>query len=148
MLISSLQSSANQRASLSPPARNWIPSFQAFLPSLPSSLPYPPLPSPSSSSSISLQPSLSRQRCYYCLSSYTERLTSALWDINLCSYWIYLLFVCARACVCSYYHTEGYQSGAWRRYVLLHMKWWLTDIVFGLAGWELALLFLESRGAR
>lgn len=37
MLISLLQSFANQRASLSPPARNWIPSFQAFLlsPSLP-----------------------------------------------------------------------------------------------------------------
>lgn len=49
--------------------------------------------------------------------------------------------MCARACVCRYYHTEGYQSGAWRRYVLLHMKWWLTDFVFGLAGWELALIF-------
>lgn len=37
MLISLLPSFANQRASLSPPARNWIPSFQAFLlsPSLP-----------------------------------------------------------------------------------------------------------------
>ena len=43
---------ANQRVALSPPARNWIPSFQAFLPpSLPPSLPSPPL-------LLLLQPSL------------------------------------------------------------------------------------------
>lgn len=62
--MSSALSSANQRLSLSPPATNWIPSFQAFLPSLPppssssSSVPLPRLATAKSVSTV-LPPPLS-----------------------------------------------------------------------------------------
>lgn len=103
-------------------------------PSLPSSS-FPPPPS-----SFSPQPSLSRQLCYYCLSSYKDRLTAPLWDINLRSCFVLFLFFIFF--LCRYYHTGRYQSGAWRRYVLLHMKC-VTDWYCFRA----CRMRVESRGA-
>ena len=55
--------------------------------------------------------------------------------------------------LCGLYQTGRYQSGAWRRYVLLNMKLWLTDIVSGLEDeselvFLFVLFFVHSCGAK
>lgn len=47
----------------------------------------------------------------------------------LCLYFVFVFLFFKFVFPCWRYQTGRYQSGAWRRYVLLHMKWWLTDIV-------------------
>lgn len=98
-------------------------------PSLPSSLPPPP------PSSFSPQPSLSRQLCYYRLSSYKDCLTAPLWDINLRS--CFVLFFCVD--IITREDTKVALEGGMCCYT---WSVWLTDIVFGVVGWELSPVVL------